>query len=113
MSMVGLYGVMAFLAARRTQEIGLRMALGATRVDILTLLLASGLRLVLPGILLGLAAAFATSRVLARVLFNIGPHDPATFAVAGIVLLLVAVAATVIPAGSSARLNPMNALRQE
>ena len=113
MAMVGLYGVMAFLVARRTQEIGLRMALGADRFDILRLVLSSGLRLVLTGIFMGLAAALSTSRVLAHVLFNVGPHDPITFSATTLLLLSVATAATLIPAAASSRMDPMNALRQE
>jgi putative ABC transport system permease protein len=113
MAMVGLYGVLAFLAARRTQEIGLRMALGATRSDILQLMLKSGLGMVLPGIGMGVLAGVAASRVLVSMLFNVGPHDPATFGIASLVLLSIAVVATLVPAVRSARLNPMNALREE
>jgi predicted permease len=113
MAMVGLYGVLAFLAARRAQEIGLRMALGATRTDILQLMLRSGMRMVLPGVGLGLLAGLGASRVLGSILFNVGAHDPATFGVAVVLLLSVAIAATLGPAVRSARLDPIAALHEE
>ena len=113
MAMIGLYGVLAFMAARRTQEIGLRMAMGATRNDVLRLIVKSGLRLIVPGICLGLLAALVASRVLDSILFHVGPHDPATFAVSCAALVMVALAATLVPALHSARLNPMEALREE
>lgn len=87
MAMIGLYGVLAFLAARRTQEIGLRMALGASRRDIVRVMLASGLRLLLPGMFVGLLMALAATRMLASLLFHVGPNDPMTFTVATALLL--------------------------
>ncbi|HEY3930362.1 MAG TPA: FtsX-like permease family protein [Candidatus Koribacter sp.] len=111
MAIIGLYGVIAFLVARRTQEIGLRMAMGATRADILRLVVGSGLRLILPGAILGILAALAVSRVLASALFHVSPHDPFTFSLVSLLLLIVSVLATLIPAITSAQLNPMDALR--
>jgi putative ABC transport system permease protein len=112
-SMVGLYGVLAFLAARRRQEMGLRMALGATRYEVARLMVSSGMRMVLPGMSIGLLTALAASRVLSTMLFNVGPHDPATFAVACALLVGIATIATLAPAIRSAQLDPMEALREE
>ena len=87
LAVVGLYGVISFLVGQRTREISLRMALGATRSDILQLVVRSGLRLILSGTLVGLIAALALSRFLSSLLFSIGPHDPFSFAL--VTLLLV------------------------
>jgi predicted permease len=111
LAVIGLYGIISFLVAQRTQEIGLRMAIGATRGDILLLFLRSGFRLILPGVLLGLSLGFATSRVVASLLFGVSPRDPVVFAAAGAVLVLVALAATAIPAAGAARVDPNVALR--
>jgi ABC-type antimicrobial peptide transport system permease subunit len=113
MAIIGLYGVVSFMAAQRTQEIGIRMALGATRTDVLRLILKEGLRLILVGGVLGLAAALALSRVLQSVLFGVSPHDPISFGVVTVLLALVAVAAILIPARSAMKTDPMNALRCE
>ena len=86
LAVIGLYGVISFLVGQRTQEIGLRMALGATRTDILQLVVSSGLRLILTGTLVGLTAALALSHFLSSLLFSIGPHDP--FAFVSVTLLL-------------------------
>ena len=98
MAVIGLYGVIAFVAAQRPQEIGVRMALGATRVDILRLIVGEGARLILLGGVLGLGAALAAAQGLKSLLFNVGPHDPATYAAVALLLVLVALAATLIPA---------------
>jgi len=111
LAVVGLYGVISFLVVQRTQEIGVRMALGADRIAILRLVLGGSLRLIVLGTSLGLVAAFFTSRVLASILFSIGPHDPGTFAVTTILLLLVALLATLIPARAATKVNPIVALR--
>lgn len=113
LAMVGLYGVISFLVAQRTQEIGLRMAIGATRGDILLLFLRSGFRLILPGALLGLGLGFATSRVVASLLFGVSARDPVVFASVGAVLVLVALAAALIPAAKATRVDPNVALRCE
>jgi ABC-type antimicrobial peptide transport system permease subunit len=83
MAVIGLYGVIAFVAAQRTQEIGVRMALGATRMDILRLIAGEGLRLILLGGVVGLSAALATAQLLKSLLFNVGPYDPAICAGSG------------------------------
>jgi putative ABC transport system permease protein len=111
LAVIGLYGVISFLVTQRTQEIGVRMALGASRGDILRLVMGKSLRLIVWGTVLGLAAALAVSRVLSSLLFSISPHDPVTFALVTLLLAFVALAATLIPARSAARVDPMVALR--
>jgi putative ABC transport system permease protein len=113
MAVIGLYGVIAFVAAQRTQEIGVRMALGATRVDILRLIVGEGARLILLGGVLGLGAALAAAQGLKSLLFNVGPHDPATYAAVALLLALVALAATLIPARAAMKVEPVVALRYE
>jgi predicted permease len=112
-ALIGLYGVIAFVAAQRTQEIGVRMALGATRPDILRLIAAEGVRLIVLGAVLGLGAALAAGRLLKSLLFNVGAHDPAIFGAVVAVLALVALAATLIPARTAMRVEPVEALRYE
>jgi predicted permease len=113
MAVIGLYGVIAFVAAQRTQEIGVRMALGATRVDILRLIAGEGLRLILLGGVLGLGAALATARLLKSLLFDTGPYDPGTYAAVLLLLGIVALAATLIPARAAMKVEPVVALRYE
>jgi putative ABC transport system permease protein len=112
-AIIGLYGVIAFLAAQRTQEIGVRMALGAGRLDILRLVLREGLRLTVFGAAVGLATAFALSRVLRSLLYRVGPHDPVSFILVTLLLAFVALAATLIPARAAMNTDPMTALRVE
>ena len=108
---VGLYGVMAHLAGQRTNEIGLRLALGAQPGSILQLVLGEGLRLVLVGAALGLAGAFAGVKYLEAQLFGVRPTDPLTFVLVCATLLLVGATACVIPARRAMRVNPAIALR--
>jgi ABC-type antimicrobial peptide transport system permease subunit len=108
---VGVYGVIAYSVRERTQEIGVRMALGATAGVVFRLVLGHALRLAAAGILVGLGAAAALTRVLQRLLFETEPLDPWTFALTAIVLLLVAIAASYLPARRSTRLSPLDALR--
>jgi ABC-type lipoprotein release transport system permease subunit len=112
-AMIGLYGVIAFVAAQRTQEIGVRMALGATRLDILRLIAGEGVRLILLGGVLGLVAALAVAQLLKSLLYNVGPRDPAMYAAATLLLAVVALAATMIPARAAMKVEPMAALRCE
>lgn len=113
MAMVGLYGVISFLATQRTQELGLRMALGATRVDILRLISSEGVRLIVAGGVIGLASSAATAQLLKSLLYEVKPDDPAMYAVATFLLVLVALAATLIPARAAMKVEPTVALRYE
>jgi ABC-type antimicrobial peptide transport system permease subunit len=113
LAVIGLYGVIAFLVAQRTQEIGVRMALGAGRGDILRLVLGKSLRLILFGTAIGLVAALVVSRVLSSLLYSVGPRDPVTFVLVTLLLVAVALLATLIPARSASRIDPMVALRCE
>jgi putative ABC transport system permease protein len=110
---VGLYGVIAFLVAQRTPEIGVRMALGATRSDILEMMAVKGLRLIAAGAFVGLLIAFAGSRMLGSLLFGVRPTDPLSFAVVFFSLVVVGVVATWIPARRATRVEPIEALRCE
>lgn len=113
MAVVGLYGVLAFLVAQRRQEIGVRMALGATRGNVLQLVLGRSLRLIAGGVLAGLAASLAASRMLAHLLFSIGPYDPVSYALTIVLLVCVGLLAAAIPAGAAARVDPAVALRHQ
>jgi ABC-type antimicrobial peptide transport system permease subunit len=113
LAVIGLYGVIAFLVAQRTQEIGVRMALGAARGDILRLVMGRSLRLVLCGTVAGLVGALAVSRVLASLLFGVGSRDPVTFVAVTLLLIVVALLATLVPARRAASVNPVEALRAE
>ena len=113
MAVIGLYGVIAFLATQRTQEIGIRMALGASRLHILRLILREGVRLVAFGGAVGLAAAFALSRLVKSLLYGVGPHDPLSFVAVSVLLLIVALLATLLPARRAASVDPSQALRAE
>ena len=110
---LGLYGVLAHAVALRRNEIGIRMALGAQRRDVLRLILRNGMRLTLVGVVLGLAGAFALTRVLRNQLYQVGTTDPITFAAVALLLVMVALLACVIPARRASRVDPMEALRSE
>jgi putative ABC transport system permease protein len=110
---LGLYGVLAHAVALRRREIGIRMALGAQRSDVLRLILRNGMRLTLLGVVLGLAGAFALTRVLRNQLYEVGTTDPLTFAAVGLLLMIVALLACWLPARRAAKVDPMVALRQE
>jgi len=109
---VGLYGVLSYDVAQRTSEIGVRMALGARRSDVVSAVIRSALLLALGGIALGLAAALGLTRLLASVLFGVGPSDPVTFAAVPVLLLIVAVLATYVPARRAASIDPVASLRE-
>jgi predicted permease len=109
----GLYGVLAYLVAQRTTEIGIRIALGAQRNQVLSLVLLNGLWPALIGLILGLAASAATARLIASMLFETEPLDPLVFLTVTIALLLVAGLACLLPAWRASRLNPMEALRMD
>ena len=110
---VGIYGVISYIVGQRTHEIGLRMALGAQKLDVLQLILGQGARLVVIGIALGVCGALALTRVMASQLFMISSTDPLTFAAVAGVLASVALAACYIPARRAAKVDPMVALRYE
>jgi predicted permease len=113
MAVIGLYGVISFLATQRTQEIGVRMALGATRGNILRLIAGEGVRLIVLGGVLGLVAALVAAQLLKSLLFDVGAHDPATYAAVTLLLALVALVATLIPARAAMKVEPVVALRYE
>ena len=113
MAVIGLYGVIAYVAAQRTQEIGVRMALGATRLDILRLIAGEGTRLIVLGGVLGLAAALASTKLLKSLLFHVDPHDATSFVAVTLMLAVVALVATLLPARAAMKTDPMTALRTE
>ncbi len=110
---VGIYGLMSYTAGQRTHEIGIRMALGGQRSDVLQLILGEGAKLAAAGILIGIVGALGLTRLMASLLFEVKPADPAIFAVVAILLALVALAACYIPAHRAMRTDPMVALRHE
>ncbi len=110
---VGVYGTLAYAAARRTREMGVRLALGAERADIIRLLLTGALVPVTAGILIGLPCALAASRLAQGLLFGVTSTDPSTFATVGLVLLSAAALAAAIPARRAAHTDPLVTLREE
>jgi predicted permease len=113
LAVLGIYGLMSFRAARLTREIGIRMALGAQRSDVLRSVVGQGLKLTLFGVAIGILGALGLTRFLATLLFGVKPVDPLTFAVVSLVLLAVAALACLIPAHRAAKVDPMVALRYE
>lgn len=110
---VGLYGTLAYRVNRRTLEIGLRMALGAARTEVLWMIVRESLYLVAAGLIVGLPLAWFTSKLMASMLFKLSTHDPISFAAAAIGTLIVTIAAALIPARRAASVEPMQALRSE
>jgi ABC-type antimicrobial peptide transport system permease subunit len=113
MSSVGIYGVTSYAVARRRKEIGIRMALGAQRRDVLGLILRQGLIRIAIGTGLGLVGALAVSRLLESVLIDVSPTDPLTFVVISVILASVTLTACLVPARKAVRLDPAEALRTE
>jgi putative ABC transport system permease protein len=110
---VGIYGVIAYSVAQRTHEIGVRMAIGAARADVVRLVLKDAVLVAGVGVALGIAAAALLSRLMDSLLFGVTARDPLTFAIGGGALLLVALAASGIPALRATRVEPVTALRSE
>jgi predicted permease len=113
LAVVGLYGLIAFMTTQRTHEIGVRMALGATRANILNLIANDGLRMVLVGLAVGLGTALAVSRMLKTLLFQVSMYDPLTYIIVPLLLSLVAIVAILIPARAGTRVDPAITLRAE
>jgi putative ABC transport system permease protein len=110
---IGIYGVLSYAVAARTREIGIRIAIGARRGSVVGMVLAGAARLAGIGLAAGLAAAFLVTRLLSRILFDVKPFDPATYAAVSAILFAVALLAALVPASRAARTDPMAALRQE
>jgi predicted permease len=113
LSVIGIYGVMAYAVSQRTRELGIRMALGASRADVLRLVVLQGLRLTVLGIVLGLAVSFAITRLVVSLLYGVSPTDIVTFTVVPLLLAGAALAASYLPARRATRIDPMVALRYE
>jgi ABC-type antimicrobial peptide transport system permease subunit len=113
LALAGIYGSMAFRVARRTHEIGVRMALGAKPARVVSMVVRRSLLLAGVGVAAGLAIALAASRLVSSLLYGIAPHDAISYAAAAAVLLLAAVAAGLVPALRAARVDPVTALRSE
>ena len=111
LAMVGFYGLMAYAVKQRTSEIGVRMALGATKTQVLTMVLGDGMKLVITGLIVGLVGALAITRILANFLYNVRPVDPLTFIAVPVLLLLVTTAACAVPGWRAAEVDPIQALR--
>ena len=110
---IGIYGVMSYTVAQRTRELGVRVALGASRPSVLGLVMRQGMTITLIGVAIGLAGAFGLTRLIAAQLFAVKATDPATFVTVTLVLVAVAVAATLVPALRATRIDPLTALREE
>src|SRR5205814_5819442 len=110
---VGIYSVLSYTVRRRVREIGIRIALGASRQEVVRMILTDGLKPILLGVALGLAAALALSRVVSSLIYGVRATDPLTFAAVALLLVAVGLLATVLPAYSATRVEPVSILREE
>ena len=110
---IGIYGVISYVVAQRTKEIGIRMALGARRVDVLRMIAQQGLKLIVIGLLCGAAGALVATRALSTMLFGVRPFDLPTFLATAFLLLCIGMLAIYLPAARAARVDPMVALRDQ
>jgi putative ABC transport system permease protein len=113
LSSVGIYGVISYVVGQRTHEIGIRMALGAQRRDVVRMVLGEGLRVALVGVAVGIVAALGLTHLMAQMIFGVRTVDPITFAGVAVLLTLVALAACYMPARRAMRVDPIVALRYE
>jgi putative ABC transport system permease protein len=113
LSSVGIYGVISYLVGQRTQEIGIRVALGARRGDVLRLILSHSVKMAVLGVLIGLGGSFALTRLMGKMLYGVSATDPTTFLGVAVILSAVALAASYIPARRALRVDPIVALRYE
>ena len=113
LAVIGIYGVMAYSVSQRRRELGIRMALGASRADVLRLVVLQGLRLTMMGVACGLVASLAATRLIASMLFDVSPTDVVTFVAVPSLLALAALGASYVPARRATRIDPMVALRDE
>jgi putative ABC transport system permease protein len=110
---IGIYGVLSYLVSRRTREIGIRLAIGADRLEVMRLVLKQDLAIAGAGIAAGLVGAFALTRLMQALLYQVRPGDPETFALVAIALVIVALLAAAVPAFRATRVSPLIALRTE
>jgi putative ABC transport system permease protein len=110
---IGIYGVLANSIGQRTREIGIRMALGARRSEVVRMILRQGMRLILAGVVIGMVCALGFTRLLSGLVYGVGAMDPLVFAIVPLVLVLAALLASYLPAQRATRIDPVNALRSE
>jgi putative ABC transport system permease protein len=113
LALIGIYGVISYIVTQRTHEIGVRMALGARRADVVRMVVRQGMAMALVGILAGVSGALALTRLMATLLFDVQPNDPPTFAAVALALAAAAFVASWVPALKAARVDPLLALRYE